>query len=162
MLQSSPDFGPSVEAEENANDDDVSPTMPDPPPRANRTAFSAAENATLTCPGCDRPFNAEVWLIVDTVERPDLVARLASAIAAHVACPHCGNSGQFDVPLLLYRPDADPTILFSPAQQTSEEDDRQQAVGLIGRLRRSLGADWRDEWVADGIQCVPRNVLPAC
>ena len=46
---------------------------------------SVAQSTTLTCPACRRPFPAEVWLIVDTAERPDLLAR----IQKHTA--HAGN-----------------------------------------------------------------------
>lgn len=98
---------------------------------------------------------------MDTMERPDLVARLRQESLHDTACPHCGGSGQIDAPLLLYRSNANPTVLFSPAQRASDEHNRQQAMALIARLSQSLGADWRDEWIADGIQVVPQNVLPA-
>lgn len=40
---------------------------------------SFATTANLTCTACTRSFSAELWLIVDTVERPDLLARIRAA-----------------------------------------------------------------------------------
>jgi hypothetical protein len=72
-----------------------------------------AQQANLTCPHCGQPFNADIWLIVDTQERPDLLARLQAGDIHESLCPHCGqNAGQADAPLLIYRPDSDPPILF--------------------------------------------------
>ena len=37
---------------------------------------SLAQAGEFTCPQCHRPFAADVWLIVDAGERPDLVQRI--------------------------------------------------------------------------------------
>ena len=39
-------------------------------------ARSYAETTTLNCPNRSRLFQAEIWLTVDTTERPDLAARI--------------------------------------------------------------------------------------
>jgi hypothetical protein len=36
-------------------------------------ARSYAETKTFNCPQCGQSFQAEIWYIVDTGERPDLV-----------------------------------------------------------------------------------------
>ncbi len=46
---------------------------------------SMSQTATLTCPQCGHVFPAEIWLIVDGVERPDLLARAAAVTCT--ACP---------------------------------------------------------------------------
>ena len=62
------------------------------------------QTASLTCPQCGRAFSAEVWLIVDTVERPDLLARIRDGTLHTFPCPGCGHEEQVDAPLLLYTP----------------------------------------------------------
>jgi tetratricopeptide (TPR) repeat protein len=122
---------------------------------------SFSQTASLTCPQCGRAFSAEVWLIVDADERPDMAERIRAGTLHDVTCPHCGHQGQVDAPLLLLRPGATPPLLFSPAQGTTPEEDRQQAAGLVGLLQERSGPAWRDEWLAQGLPGVPRPLLPA-
>jgi hypothetical protein len=121
--------------------------------------ISLAQTASLTCPVCGVAFDADVWLIVAADKRPDLVAQIRAGTLHTVVCPN-GHASQIDAPLLLYRPQADPPILFSPAEQTTREQDQQQAEGLIGALRERLGNAWRDAWLAQGLPGVQRAMLP--
>ncbi len=126
---------------------------------------SFAQHAELTCPHCDKPFPADVWLVVDTAERPDL-REVARAGALHaLACPYCGHVGNVDAPLLIYFSDYDPAVgqpalLFSPAQATNAEQDREQASGLLRMLAQRLGDAWQDAWLRE-IVTVQRSMLPA-
>ena len=43
-------------------------------------ANSFAERPTLTCPQCGQSFTPEIWLIIDAVERPDLLAQAYGTI----------------------------------------------------------------------------------
>ena len=65
-----------------------------------------------------------------------------------------------DAPLLIFRPTAEPPTLFAPAQQTSAEQDQQQAAELISILRQILGAARNDAWRAQGPTVAPRQMLP--
>ncbi len=127
--------------------------------------ISHAEQATLTCPECGHEFTADIWLTVDASERPDLVERARDGTLHRGTCPQCGHIiGEADAPLLIFTPPDlgvdRPPVLFSPAQQTSAEQDREHAAGLVARLRDALGDRWRDEWVAQGVPGVPRDLLP--
>jgi hypothetical protein len=121
---------------------------------------SLIQETELACPECGQSFTAEIWLIVDTAEHPDLLEEIRQGKLHDLPCPQCGHSGQVDAPLLLYRPDANPPLLFSPAEGTTAEQDREQAAGLVGTLRERMGPRWRDEWVARGLPGVPRHLLP--
>ncbi len=92
---------------------------------------SLAQEVQLTCPACSRRFDAKVWLLVDVAESPGLAERLRTGTLHDAPCPNCGHTGQVDAPLLLYRPDAEPCLLFSPAEQTSAEQDQEHAAGLL-------------------------------
>lgn len=124
-------------------------------------AYSYAEHPDLTCPACNQPISAEVWLIIDLTEHPELIDRICADTLHGVRCPACDHVGVLDVPLLLYHPNVVPPLLFSPAQRTSEEQDREHAFGLMGKLRSSLGDAWHEEWLANGLRSVPRPELPA-
>ena len=126
---------------------------------------SYAQQSDFQCPQCGRSFRAEIWLIVDAGERPDLVERARAGDLHAVACPACGPLGAVDAPLLLYYPDHDPAtgqppLIFSPAQQSSAEQNQQQAGGLLGELAQRLGDGWQDDWLAQ-VLTVPRPLLPA-
>ena len=100
-------------------------------------ARSYAETTTLHCPHCGQPFGAEIWLTVDTNERPDLVERIQEGTLHAVTCPHCGHQAGVDAPLLVH--DAEhKRLLFAPSQGTSQEQDRQMAGQLAGRLAETF------------------------
>ena len=125
---------------------------------------SLSEPLDLTCGQCGRALAFELWLIVDAGERPDLLARARASDLHTVTCPICGPQGEVDAPLLLYLPDYNPAtgqppLIFSPAQQTSEEQDQQMAAGLLRELAGRLGAAWQDDWLAQ-VASVRRELLP--
>ena len=150
-------------------------------------ATSYAQSAPLSCPSCGQSFEAEIWLIVDVSERPDLRERLRSGLLHQVICPHCGHAGQIDAPVLVLLPVAagedgpdgvgatgtvelsdtpspqparSPRQLY-PAPHTTPQPDREHAAGLVTTLTQSMGDAWREEWVAEGLRIVARNLLPA-
>ena len=94
--------------------------------------ISHAELITLTCPACGTSHTADIWLIVAPDERPDLVEQIRNGTLHTATCPQCGQTRTLDAPLLIFRPTAAPPILFSPAQQTTSEQDQQHAAALIG------------------------------
>ncbi|HRW09648.1 MAG TPA: tetratricopeptide repeat protein [Caldilineaceae bacterium] len=118
-------------------------------------AHSFATTAQLTCAACHQPFTADLWLIVDTAERPDLLARIRAGTLHDVPCPHCDATNQPDAPLLAYRPDQQPTLIFVPRWGSDEETQRQDAQQLIAQLQANLGAAWQDRWL-DEADTLPR------
>ncbi|PWH13012.1 MAG: hypothetical protein DDG60_11390, partial [Anaerolineae bacterium] len=67
-------------------------------------SHSLSQPTSLTCPRCSATVQAEVWLIVDAAERPDLLEKAKEGRLHEIACPQCGPLGQVDAPLLLYFP----------------------------------------------------------
>ena len=119
---------------------------------------SLSQRHPLTCPDCGLDFDFELWRVIDVEQRPDLLARVRDG-SLHVAtCPN-GHTTLVDAPLLLYRPSADPALLFSPAQQTTTEQDQEQAQSLVAWLRDALGDAWQAAWLGDGLRAVPRPLL---
>ena len=124
------------------------------------THHSHAESVTLPCRACGAPVPGDVWIIVDTAERPDLLARLRAGTLHDMTCAQCGQAATVNAPLLIVRPAAEPVLLFSPARGGDPATDEEQAVALAGMLRQNLGDEWRDEWLARGLTGVPREALP--
>jgi len=136
-------------------------------PEQPAVGVSYAQTAPVTCPACGHAFTFDIWLIVDAAERPDLLDRIRGGTLHNVTCPQCGEEiGQVAAPLLLYTPAGAglptvPPLLFSPAGNTTVEQDQEQAGQLVGMLRQSLAAAWEDAWLAEGLRSVPRAMLPA-
>jgi CHAT domain-containing protein/tetratricopeptide (TPR) repeat protein len=122
-------------------------------------ATSFAQLNEIICAQCREQSNVEIWLIVDAVERPDLVEKAREASLHVFSCPKCGFQGQIDAPLLLYRPGQEPPLIFSPAQGTDQATYRRQALSLISKLGESLGPAWQDGWLEQA-QAVQRARLP--
>ena len=123
-------------------------------------SVSHAETANLPCRSCGAPFAAEVWVIVDPAERPDLLARLLAGALHNLTCPACGHTAALDAPLLIVRPAAEPVLLFSPARGGGPQQAETQASALVSLLRAHVGAAWRDEWLGRGVVGVARAALP--
>ena len=122
---------------------------------------SFANSEDLECPRCHHAFTCEVWLIVDGDARPDLLERVTDGTLHSVRCPQCESEiGRVDIPLLLLRREAEPALLFLPADQTSSEEDQAAFEGLMVRLREALGDEWDGAWdEEDAVPFVPRSLL---
>ena len=124
-------------------------------------AHSYAEEIAIQCPHCGKGFSNDVWLIVDAYERPDLAKKILEDKLHNIICPYCGQvAGRMNVPLLLYRPWASLSLAYSPAQGTAIEQQREHLGALMERLRRLLGKAWEARWEREGVQSVPRSLLP--
>lgn len=121
---------------------------------------SSSERVTLPCQKCNQPVDAEVWIIVDTTQRPDLLARLREGTLHHVGCPACGHVAAINAPVLIFRPDMEPALLFSPADGSNPVQDEEQALALVGIFREDMGEEWREEWLARGLAGVAREAVP--
>ena len=118
---------------------------------------SFAQTTQAPCPECSQPVDLEIWLIVDLAERPDLAARIREGSLHAAPCPHCGHVGGVDAPLLIHDPERR-RVLFSPAQGTTPEQDREQAQGLMGLLAETF-LHPRPDYLTQA-SAVPRQVLP--
>ncbi|WP_374710806.1 CpXC domain-containing protein [Chloroflexus sp.] len=94
-------------------------------------SHSLAQHVSLSCPQCNHHFDAEVWLIVETAERPDLLAKIKDGSLHQIVCPHCGAVSQVDAPLLVFIPP--PCPLPTPDRSAGARRERR-------RKRRGRGA----------------------
>ena len=121
-------------------------------------AHSLAEYPSLTCPQCGASFTPEVWLIIDAAARPELLARVADGSIHNFVCPN-GHAGGLDAPLLLYRPGQSPPLVFSPARESTADQDERMADELLQRLRASVEPDRHNKWPADEALGLARSLL---
>ncbi|MFO7684253.1 MAG: CpXC domain-containing protein [Chloroflexota bacterium] len=112
----------------------------------------------LACAGCGESYRADIWLVVDVAERPDLAAKICQGTLHTGICPQCGEAQVVDMGLLVFRPYGNPALLFSPAQATTPEEDQDQARGLLNLLYQTMPDEWQDEWLL-GFGPLPRETL---
>jgi tetratricopeptide (TPR) repeat protein len=98
--------------------------------------ISYAQREELECAECGAQFAADVWLIVDSAERPDLWARVRDATIHKLTCPN-GHPIKLDAPLLL-RDARQGRIFFSPAKSSSPREDEEIARELGQHLFNAL------------------------
>jgi hypothetical protein len=103
----------------------------------------------LTCAACGESYRADIWLVVDVAERPDLAAKIVDGTIQKGICPNCGETQIVDMGLLVFRPDGNPVLIFSPAQETTPEEDQDQARGLLNLLYQTMRDEWQDAWMTD-------------
>jgi tetratricopeptide (TPR) repeat protein len=104
---------------------------------------SYAETPNLTCLSCQQSFQAEVWQIIDTEERPDLFERLHTGKLYKLSCPHCTSPNSIDPPLLILQPNRDPPLLFIPPAHTDFHQNQQLVNALLTRLKQSMEPAWQ-------------------
>ena len=119
---------------------------------------SYSQREEVACPQCGARFACEAWLIVDATARPDLVTAAAAGTLHDITCPN-GHERKLEAPVLFYLRDREPPLLLSPAESTSEAEDREQATTLAEILRDTLGKDWDDAWLSGGLPFTPRARL---
>ena len=100
---------------------------------------SYAQPHSFTCPHCGQSGNAEIWLIVDTDERPDLVEQIRDGSLHDIRCDGCGRNSKADAPLLVHDP-AGKQVLFAVRPETPEEQDRRISDYMIQQL---AGTFWK-------------------
>jgi hypothetical protein len=110
--------------------------------------ISYTENVTLTCPACHANFSADVWTLIDAVERPELAAELRDGTLNSVVCPQCGQPQTAGAPLLFHDP-ANRRVYFAVPPETEEHRWREQAQTLLYALVGSLSEEDRRPYLGD-------------
>jgi hypothetical protein len=120
--------------------------------------LSFSQTHSLTCPQCKTPFHADIWLIVDAGERPDLAARCHDGSIHVVACPN-HHSGMLAAPLL-YHDRAKQQLFLAYPQNMTEQQVQQVGGQLIQQLRGQMLILPGSAYL-DAPQAIPIELLPA-
>jgi len=92
---------------------------------------------SLTCPRCQTPFINDTFIIVDGVERPDLVARILDDTLHDAHCPNCRQVGRVPAPLL-YHDGRNARVLLGVPPDMSEAEWREVGQTLLWTLIGTL------------------------
>jgi hypothetical protein len=122
------------------------------------TGVSFPRYLPTRCVKCGQSYTAELYLIVDTSERPDLIERIKANILHCAICPHCGVVMKFGMPLLVYRPGQPVPVIYSPAVEANAAQREEHAMMLLDTLRDQLGPRWSDR-LASAVYQVGRDRL---
>ncbi len=109
---------------------------------------SYAEQTPLTCPNCATQFDATIWMLLDTGERPDLAENLLEGTLNVVTCPNCRYSDTAGGPLLIHDPGGRRVYFAAPAG-AAEHLWREQAQALLYVLIGSLPEEARQPYLGD-------------
>ena len=119
---------------------------------------------TVQCARCGQSMDLMRWFIVDGEERPDLLELIAQGRLHDSVCPRCCYRNRLESDLLLFRPQADPVLVFSPVRGASAEECRQVGQMFLRKLVQQLGDRWKSEYYEKdgerGMCVVDRAVLP--
>lgn len=110
--------------------------------------ISYAEHVALTCPRCQTPFTGEAYIIVDGVERSDLVARILDDTLHDTTCPQCGQRGRVPAPLL-YHDGLHGRVLLSVPPDMPEAEWREVGQTLLWTLIGALPEGNRQPYLGD-------------
>lgn len=100
-------------------------------------AISYAEAVALTCPRCGTEFTTDSYIIVDGVERPDLVKHILDNTLHDTLCPNCGQAGRVPAPLL-YHDGAHGRVLLAVPPDMPEAEWREVGQTLLWTLIGAL------------------------
>jgi len=122
------------------------------------TGVSFPQYPPTQCVNCGAAYTPELYVIVDSSERPDLVERIKDDIVHCAICPQCGVVMAFGMPLLVYRPGAPVPVMYSPVTVADPAQREEHARMLLSVLRDRLGPRWSDG-LARGVYTVDRERL---
>jgi CpXC protein len=126
---------------------------------AKEISFSVP--ATVECGQCGERCELTAWVLLSSVDRPDLVQRLASGSLGN-RCPRCDSLVEADLPILVHRPEQGGTITlaFAPASPAVAPVDnaRDVAEDLVQILFDRLELSGKGVEVL--LIAVPRLALP--
>lgn len=117
-------------------------------------ARSQSETAELLCPICGQRFKADVWLLVDRHERPDLIDQIMDGALNIATCSHCGAEGGINHPLLFHDPARQQVIVALPLTVQGQEAARELVGDLLQRLLAALPHEARLPYLGE-IELVP-------
>lgn len=98
---------------------------------------SFAQSVALPCGNCGQSFMAEVWLIVDAAERPELVDRVRAETIHTLRCARCGTDQPIDAPLLFHDGHTQ-TLIFATQEAVGPEQNQDLARQLGQQLIASI------------------------
>lgn len=104
--------------------------------------ISYAEAVPLTCPRCGTAFTNDTYIIVDGVERPELVKRILDDTLHDTLCPNCGQGGRVPAPLL-YHDGSHARVLLGVLPDMPEAEWREIGQTLLWTLIGALPEDQR-------------------
>ena len=110
--------------------------------------ISYAETVPITCPRCGTAFDADPFIIVDGVERPDLVQRMLDDSLHDTVCPSCGQAGRVAAPLL-YHDGSKGRVLLGVPPGMPEDEWREIGQTLLWTLIGALPERARLPYLGD-------------
>ena len=116
--------------------------------------ISRQERADLTCPSCGQPFQADVWLVLDKAERPDLVHRLLDGELNVLRCPNCGAEGGISHPLMYHDGVRQQVVCAMPLSVNGPTAARTLVGDLLQSLVIALPAAERGAYLSE-VELVP-------
>lgn len=119
---------------------------------------SFLQTAILTCAHCRQDYPAEIWLIVDVKERPDLASQLINDSLHQIICPACGMADHLDMPFLIYQPEQELRLLFCVPDAIRNDTVQKITWLLLGFLAYHLGIAWQDKWLNTIITLPPSTI----
>ena len=119
---------------------------------------SLSQYPPVQCVRCGARFQAELYVIVDIAERPDLAQRIRDDIIHCWPCPQCATVMAFGMPLLVYRPGTSVPVMISPVPEATEAQQEEHADMLMHHFRERMGAAWDDQ-LAKGVYRAERSKL---
>jgi hypothetical protein len=98
--------------------------------------------------------SAEVWLVVDRQERPDLVRLILDGELNVARCPHCGAEGGINHPLLFHDGERKQVLVAMPLTVQGPEAARELVGELLKHLLETMAAEERQPYLGE-VEMVP-------
>lgn len=110
--------------------------------------ISYCDQVVFRCSACDQRFGAEVWTLVDAVERTDLADALCAGTLNVVTCPHCAYSRSSGTAMLFHDP-LNRRVYFAAPADVEEHTLREQAQALLYLLLSQLPEEEHRSYLGD-------------
>ena len=102
----------------------------------------------VTCPSCNRRYNAAVTNIIDVGQEPHLKNLLLQGQLNGSQCPNCQYSGPLNIPLLYHDAEKELALALTPTELQLPHVEEQKIIGnLTNHLMNSLAPEQRKSYL---------------
>jgi len=100
--------------------------------------LSLPTHISIQCRDCRERNEVTCWVLVDGGTRPDLVGRIIRGNLQEVTCPRCSRIHRLELPVLVFRQETSPTLVFSPSRAMNDSENTSRRDQLIRILKTQI------------------------
>lgn len=109
--------------------------------------LSVGMGAAITCSGCSHRSSITLWVLINELDRPDLIEEVCRGTIRSFRCDSCGEVADLQGPLMIFRPTRSPRHLLAVSSKSVPTDELRRDADLVVRAVAAFYGDaFEQDW----------------